>query len=145
MKGNVGGGGGQRAGLIPHQLCLAVGLVITHVISHYCFLVQRQRAAEGRQGRPFDGLDGGGASAVYLTRAAPFECFSWFLLLSPRRTGLPTAAFPPRRGRLLLPLRSSNHLVFVFLRPPWLRVSLLASPQMQMTQESDKSCMLAPA
>lgn len=57
------GGGGvdveRRAGLIPHQLCLAVGLVITHVISHYYFLVQRQRAAEGRQGKPLDGVDGG--------------------------------------------------------------------------------------
>lgn len=65
MKGNDGGVGvgvggvERRAGLIPHQLCLAVGLVITHVISHYCFLVQRQRAAEGRQGKPFDGEDGG--------------------------------------------------------------------------------------
>lgn len=57
------GGGldvGRRARLIPHQLCLSVGLVITHVISHYCFLVQGQRAAEGRQGEPFDGVDPGG-------------------------------------------------------------------------------------
>lgn len=48
----------RRARLIPHQLCLAAGLVITHVISHYCFLVQHQRAAEGR---PVDGglVDGG--------------------------------------------------------------------------------------
>lgn len=56
----AGGRGRGGAGLIPHQLCLAVGLVITHVISHYCFLVQRQRAAEGRQGKPFDGVDVGG-------------------------------------------------------------------------------------
>lgn len=56
----------QRAGLIPHQLCLAVGLVITHVISHYCFLLQRQWAAEGRLwgggqfiGGPIDGGEAG--------------------------------------------------------------------------------------
>lgn len=41
----------QRAHLIPHQLCLTVWLVFTHVISHYCFLVQCQWAAEGRLGR----------------------------------------------------------------------------------------------
>lgn len=31
--------------LILHQLCVAVGLVITHVISHYCSLAQRLRQA----------------------------------------------------------------------------------------------------
>lgn len=51
----------RRARLIPHQLCLAAGLVITHVISHYCFLVQHQRAAGGRpvDGGPVDGREGG--------------------------------------------------------------------------------------
>lgn len=49
------------AGLILHQLCVAVRLVITHIISHYHSLAQRLRQAVRQasvQGETVDGSRG---------------------------------------------------------------------------------------
>lgn len=54
----MGVGAGRGAACSSDSSSAVPGLVITHVISHYCFLVQHQRAAEGRPGGPVDG--GGG-------------------------------------------------------------------------------------
>ena len=93
-----GGGAGREAACSSDSTSavLAVGLVITHVISHYCFLVQCQRAAEGRSGglcvcvcvgggllmgMLFDGLGRGGQTVWYVfDMSGPSVC--WLCVVS---------------------------------------------------------------